>query len=219
MNPEIAAAWIGAAVGGGVALVGVAASIVSSVVSSNNTRRATERTVDAGTAANRATLVAAREDRLWEKRAAAYEESLTDLLYRQARRQHDLRRYRLDDASEQRLKAFYEDYELPGVFEPQARLVAYASDTVIEAFNAARRAHDEVRSRYSQYEMAKDQIRAAIDSGRPRAAQDAETGIEASRQLDKAREAADAADEALIAVIRGELRSKPEAVTPLPPPA
>lgn len=134
MDPTIAAALIT----GGVGALGIVGTVVTSVVGSQSTREATERTVEAGTAANTATLISAREDRLWEKRAAAYQETLTRLLHRQAERHFDLRKYRVDAETERKLKEFYENYELPAMFETQGRLVAYASDTVMAAFNASR---------------------------------------------------------------------------------
>ena len=197
-----------------VGALGVVATAVTAWIGSWNTRRATERTVEAGAATNRATLAAAREDRLWEKRAAAYEASLTELLYRQAHRQYELRKYRLDDDSEQKLKDFYEDYELPGVFEAQSRLVAYSSDAVVDAFQATKTAHAAVRMAYSRVEMFREQIRAAQANGSPRSAPDGDEIMDAQHKLDDELEAADATDEALIKVIRDELRSRPEAALP-----
>jgi hypothetical protein len=154
---------------------------------------ATERTVEAGTADNRATLAAAREDRLWEKRAAAYEETLTGLLHRQAQRDFNLRKYRVDGEEEQKLKEFYENYELPGVFETQGRLVAYASDAVMDTFNASRGAHAKVRVQSSHRAALKETAFIAQHSGRFEGVPDAETMLDAQRQLDNALEAADAA--------------------------
>jgi hypothetical protein len=217
MDATIAAAWVGAGVGGGVALLGVAATVVTSVVSSNNTRKATERTVGAGVTANSATLAAAREDRLWEKRAAAYEGTLTGLLHRQAQRHFDLRKYRTDEESEQKLKEFYETYELPGMFETQARLVAYASDAVMDAFNVSRGTHATVRVRYSHRAAVQETIQLAQAAGDLNFMPNRQELSEANRQLDNALEAADAADQALIEVIRDELRSMPEAAMLLGP--
>ena len=78
VDPTIAAAWIT----GGVGALGIAGTVVTAIVGSRNTRRATEATIAAGTATTAATLTAARDDRLWEKRCAAYEETLTALLHR-----------------------------------------------------------------------------------------------------------------------------------------
>jgi hypothetical protein len=216
VDATIAAAWIGAGVGGGVALVGVAASIVSSVVNSNNTRKATERTVEAGTANTRATLAAAREDRLWDKRCAAYEETLTGMLYRQAKRHHDLRGFRYDDATEQRLNDVFDDYDPPGLFEAQGRLAAYASEAVKGAFDIASSAHSEVRASYAHRAALRESAALAQESGRLEGVPNADTMMNAHRQLNSAQEAANVADDALIKVIRDELRSRPEAAMPLP---
>lgn len=157
---------------------------------------------------------------MWERRAASYEVSLTELLYRQAKRSYDLRKYRLEDKFEQELKEFYDSYELPGVFEMQARLAAYGSDTVMDAFKAASQAHNQVRMACSRVEMFREQIRTAQVNGTPRSAPDGDTIMDAQHQLDGALKAAEMADQALIDVIRDELRSKPEAalqpVTALP---
>jgi hypothetical protein len=95
---------VAALISGGVGAIGIVGTVVTSVVGSKNTREATGRTVEAGTAQNRATLIAAREDRLWERRAAAYEEALTGLLHRQAKRHFDTRQFRTSD--EQQMKEF-----------------------------------------------------------------------------------------------------------------
>lgn len=212
VDPTIAAALIT----GGVGALGIVGTVVTSVVGSQSTREATERTVEAGTAANTATLISAREDRLWEKRAAAYQETLTRLLHRQAERHFDLRKYRVDAETERKLKEFYENYELPAMFETQGRLVAYASDTVMAAFNASRGAHAKVQVQYGHRAALRESARLAQESGRLEGVPDGDTMLDAQRQLDIALEAADAADQTLIDVIRVELRSKPEAVMPSP---
>lgn len=124
-----------------------------------------------------------------------------------------MRKYRVHADEEQRLKEFYENYELPGVFETQGRMVAYASNAVMDAFNAGRRAHAKVRVQYSHRASLKESAQLAQQSGRLEGVLDADTMIDAQRQLDGALERADAADEALIKVIREELRSRPEAAT------
>jgi hypothetical protein len=56
----------------------------------------------------RQTLIAAHKGRLWEKECAAYEETLTGLLHRQAKRQHELRGFKWDEATEQQLNAVFD---------------------------------------------------------------------------------------------------------------
>jgi hypothetical protein len=209
MDPSIAAAWIGAGVGGGVALVGLAGTVASSIVNSNNTRRATERAVEAGTEVNRAALLAAREERLWERRAAAYEEALTVLLHRQAKRHYELRPYLLNDESEEKLQAFFDTYKLSGEFETDGSLAAYASDAVMDAYKFTRGAHLRVRVQCVRIEVLRKQIQtpqASAGQGAP----DVDEFLKAQQQLDDAVEAADAADDALIEAIRDGIRSRPE---------
>jgi hypothetical protein len=79
------------------------------------------------------------------------------------------------DEEEQRLKQFYEDYKLPGIFETQGRLVAYASDAVMDAFNASRGAHAKVRVQYSHRAALRESARLAQESGRLEGVPDAET--------------------------------------------
>jgi hypothetical protein len=207
VDPTIEAAWIA----GGVGALGVVATVITAWIGSRNTRKATEQTVGGGIASTMATLAAAREDRLWDKRAAAYEETLTGLLHRQAKRRHDLRGYRWDEASEQQLKEFFDSYDPPPSFEVQGRMVAYASEAVLDAFENANRAHGEVRTWCSHQEGLREQIRMAQESGRPQAAPDGETMIDARKKLDSAVQDAEAKDVLLIKSIRDELRSKPEA--------
>lgn len=215
MDSTIAAACIS----GGVGALGVVGTAITAWIGSRNTRKATERTVEAGTAANRATLAAAREDRLWEKRASSYEESLTGLLHRQAQRHFETRKFRTNDESERKLEEFYANYELPGMFETQGRLVAYASDPVMNAFNASRAAHARVRVQHGHIAELQEEDRIAQRSGRPQGVPGGESMKDARLKLDDALKAADAADDALINVIRNELRSKPEAVMPLTVPS
>lgn len=210
VNPQIAAALIS----GGVGAIGIVGTVVTSVVGSKNTRQATARTVEAGTAANRATLIAGREDRLWERRAAAYEEALTSLLHRQAKRHFDLRDYRVTAEIEQNMNDFYEGYELPGLFETEGRLVAYASNPVIKAYRATRSAHAAVQVAQSHRTALQVSNRLAAQTARPEGAASGEIMTDAQRKLSSALREADAADETLIEIIRTELRSRPEAAMP-----
>ena len=130
VTPTIEAAWIAAGATG----FGIVSTATVAIVGFPSTKNATVRAISAGTANTMATLAAAREDRLWGRRAAAYEETIAALTHRQMKRQHELRMYRLNEEGEQRLKDFFHSYEPPGWFESQARLLAYASDEVQEAF-------------------------------------------------------------------------------------
>ncbi len=206
MDPTITAAWIS----GGVGAIGIVSTAVTAWTGSRNTRRATAQAIAAGADNTRATLAAACEERLWEKRAAAYEEALTGLLHRRAKRRFDLRDYRTkNDAA---MNDFYGGYQLPGVFETESRLVAYASNRVREAYEATRGAHAAVVVAYSHRASLWESRRLAAETGRVEGAVSEEIMTDAQRKLGSAQEAAEAADDALIDAIRAELRSKPEAV-------
>jgi hypothetical protein len=202
MDPTIAAAWITGGVGG----LGIAGTVATAIVGSRSTRKATETTVAAGAATTAATLAAAREDRLWERRAAAYEEFLTGLLIRQAKRRYGLREDALDV---DQLETIHDDSDPLGPPEAQGRLTAYASDAVLEAFRFAGQAHIQVVVQYQQHRWTavagkkQAQTNGMVDGFK-------ET-IAARRAVDLPAKAAEAADEALIKLIRNELRRKPEA--------
>jgi hypothetical protein len=214
--PGVDATIVAALISGGVGVVGIVGTVATSMVGSRNTRRATEQAIAAGAASTRATLVAAREDRLWERRCAAYEAMLAQLLHNQMKRFFDAPELRADAEIDQIAKGFFDKYAVSDRFETQAQLVAYASDTVTEAHKATREADATVRAVYSHTAALSEQVRVARASGSPQSGPDASTLKESTRELDAALNAATAADEALIKVIRDELRSRPEAATPPP---
>ncbi len=213
MDPTITAAWIS----GGVGAVGVVGTAVTAWIGSRSTRKATEQAIAAGADNTRATLAAAREDRLWEKRAAAYETTVEALLYRQQKRYDELRTFRLDEDSEQKIADFFASYQAPGWFETQARLVAYASDATRDAYEVSQRADSEAVARYQDYRLYAEDNKDALSSGNPEDAHDILTMRESRRAMGQAVREAMTTDELLIKVIRDELRSRPEAA--MPPPA
>ena len=212
VDPVIEAAWIGAGVAGVVGVLGIAGTVVTAWIGSRNTRLATERTIAAGAATTAATLAAAREDRLWEKQCAAYEETLTGLLYRQARRQHDLRGFRWDEATEAQLKEVFDRSQPPDWFPTQARLTAHASDAIREAFEETARADSEARRCYEQWKILHEDAKLAVQSGHTEvAARDSDLAVKARKDIAPALTQALEKDQALIKLIRDELHSKPEA--------
>jgi hypothetical protein len=206
VDPTITAAWIS----GGVGAVGIVSTAVTAWIGSRGTRKATEQAIAAGAATTRATLLADREQRLWERRAAAYEEFLTELLSRKAERRRELREDLLGETAEDQLATIHDDYDPLGSPEMQGRLTAYASDAVLEAFRFASEAHIQVLVGYQQYRWT------AITS-RKQAAQTQgmadgfKVVVSARRAVDLPAKEAEAADDSLITIIRDELRSRPDA--------
>ena len=78
VDPIITAAWIT----GGLAAVGIAGTVMSSIAGSRNTRMAAEQTAEAARAATMTTLTAARESQRWEREHAAYVETIAGVLRR-----------------------------------------------------------------------------------------------------------------------------------------
>ena len=115
MNPIVEAALIA---GGTTAIVGVAGFLTTLAI--------TRRTLDA-----------ARDDRLWDKRAAAYEGALAEVMNRQAKLSRALVLAQ-DSSTPPGMLAEYAEY-LATEDTPawSGRLAAYASPKVVEALEAA----------------------------------------------------------------------------------
>jgi hypothetical protein len=202
VDPIITAAWIT----GGVAVVGIAGTVMSSIVGSRNTRMATDQTVEAARLATTATLAAAREGQRWEREHAAYVETIAGVLRRQRQRQY-LGTSLLSEDLEQ-LRDFLDAHEPPGWLEAQARLIACASEWVKDAAEASRQAHLEVWARVHRYRLMGDDNRLALESGRPDDAPfDGRELVAAREEIDAAIGEADAMDNLLVTLIREEQRS------------
>jgi hypothetical protein len=207
VDPIITAAWIT----GGVAVVGIAGTVMSSIVGSRNTRMATDQTVEAARLATTATLAAAREGQRWEREHAAYVETIAGVLRRQRQRQY-LGTSLLSEDLEQ-LRDFLDAHEPPGWLEAQARLIACASEWVKDAAEASRQAHLEVWARVHRYRLMGDDNRLALESGRPDDAPfDGRELVAAREEIDAAIGEADAMDNLLVTLIREEQRSNGRAV-------
>lgn len=213
VNATIEAAWIAAGVGA----LGVVGTAVTAYLGFHNTRKATEATIAAGSASTTATLAAAREERLWDKRASAYEETLAEVLHRRTNRHFGIRLHRVDKDYLPNLKEILARYETVESFQVRSRLMAYASDQVLGAFEASETADVEVVARFRRWRMLAEDGKQASESGRPSAAHDGQETIDIGREIRPALDEAEAKDEALIELIRDELRSHPEAaVLPAP---
>ena len=207
VDPIITAAWIT----GGVAVVGIAGTVLSSVVGSRNTRVAAEQTVEAARAATLAALEAAREGQRWEKEHAAYVETIAGVLRRQRQRRY-LVTSSLSEDSDQ-LRDFLDAHDPPGWLEAQARLIACASEWVKDAAEASRQAHLEVWARVHRYRLMDDDNRLALESGPGGSAPfDGRELVAARRDIDAAIADADAMDNLLVTLIREEQRSNGRAV-------
>ena len=207
VDPIITAAWIT----GGVAAVGIAGTVMSSIVGSRNTRVAAEQTVEAARAATIATLTAAREGQRWEREHAAYVETIAGVLRRQRQRRYLVTNSLSEDSDQ--LRDFLDAHDPPGWLEAQARLIACASEWVKDAAEASRQAHLEVWARVRRYRLMDDDNRLALESGRPDGVPfDGRELVAARRDIDAAIADADAMDNLLVTLIREEQRSNSRTV-------
>jgi len=201
--PDVDPIITAAAITGGVAAVGIAGTVMSSIAGSRNTRMAADQTVEAARAATMATLAAAREGQRWEREHAAYVETIAEVLRRQRQRRYLVTSSLSEDS--ELLRDFLDAHDPPGWLEAQARLIACASEWVKDAAEASRQAHLEVWARVHRYRLMDDDNRMALESGR--APFDGRDLVAARRDIEAAIADADAMDNLLVTLIREEQRS------------
>jgi hypothetical protein len=171
MNPLVEAATIGVT---GTVIVGVAG-------------------FGAAAWSTRKTIREAHDARVWDKRAEVYAVSLAAMHYRYYQREYDTHTEALDDATEQRLRAFLATYSQPDWYMIEARMLAFSSAAVFTAMQASSTAHGQAVGAFTSW-------------------RDAEPGSEDSSRLLPAvaetRKAASAADGAVAELMRAELQGK-----------
>lgn len=183
------------------------------------------------------TLDAARDERIWDRRARAYEQSVAALLYRrQRRREEQAQLYGSPLLRAPRLRSpgltyalLQENVSLPdhpffdrypgGWFEIEGTLLAYATPRVITALNAARQADDAARIalgrcwKLSRRDIALDDTLKGSDASPEEALKpdaNAEAQLEAAaKALESALGEAEQKDNDLIDAIRVDLDAKP----------
>jgi hypothetical protein len=199
MSATVEAAWI--AFGG--VLVGVGGTVIVGVSGFRSTRRATERTVLAG-----------QEDRLWHRKADAYQDALSAALYRKSRREQLL----MTAASESYSDMTPEEWArvaveaMGGQTAPewlalQGRLGTFGSPQVITAYKLAFDTSALALLRYREWTRAMAEAEPQLrDAGRP---EDAEAVFQATaaefRSFVAAMRQADSFDSALEAAVRADL--------------
>jgi hypothetical protein len=207
VSPIVEAALIA----GGVSLVSLAGTVAVAVSGFRNTRKVTSQTIQAALNGTLMGLDAAREERLWERKSAAYEVILSGLMDRAAwRRSHRPERW-----MDQALK-FLEEF-LRGGYTPaewnetQSRLFAYAPDDAMTAYIAIRRADVDIAECWRAW---------AKLSGEPEdgSLPSAEATAAALNQAVSTMDACDERDNELAKILRADLRHKPSESLALPKP-
>ena len=199
MNPSIEAAWIAAGSGLFGVAIGVTGTAIVALAGFRSTRRATADTlaasstdiraqIEASSASLREQIEADRRSRFWEKRAAAYEAILAALRHRASIRHFQLDMFQLSEQANEKALADISEREPPGWYETVGRLLAYGSDDALTAFEAAQDADRLAAKGYLTWKILGEQHEAMFE----------------------ALKVAEQKDEALLQLIRRELRSRPD---------
>ena len=155
----------------------------------------------------RKTIEAAREHRLWDKRAAVYVDTLAAMNLRQTKRWYDAQRYR-DDQSSRRYEAWIAAYVAPDWHLLDARMLAFGTEPVFTALQAGSTAHEHAIAALREWKAAPgiDLAQAAALGRPPPGPTVANPGL--YEGAEKARKAADDMDDAVVELIRKELQGK-----------
>jgi hypothetical protein len=145
MNPNVEAEWIAAGVGG----LGILSTAIIGVVSGRNSRAANNATIEATKANNEATLDAAREAWLRDKRAEFYSDLLTYISWRQAEVRRRTRE--LDPGDTGSLPS---DYQPPAWQVLDGRLLALAPVEVVVAVQQAMTSSGRAELAYNDWAKA-----------------------------------------------------------------
>lgn len=165
LDPAIVSAIIGVGGAAGVAIAGFV-----------TTMRTTRQTIESGAQSTRDALASAeanvrttvrgeREHRLWERRTDLYVDLLAFAIHRREDRANELKMFRWDEETEARRKQWLDSHKLPDdMFVMEARIRAFASNRVLQAFDAANAAHAMVRDAVEDKDIAPngEQKRAAF---------------------------------------------------------
>jgi hypothetical protein len=184
MSPAIEAAWIAGSSGLLGVLVGVTGTVIVGVAGFRNTSAATA-----------AVLRAARDDRIWDKKSAAYQDVMAGALRRRARLEQLLGAALTEDEPSERLEEALSGLDEHAWYDLLGRLGTFGNETVIDAYatslDATRKAHDCYAEWWKRSKAEKENPGTVIDSG--------------WRDLMSAMEEAAAADQKLETAIRADV--------------
>jgi len=115
------------------ALIGVGGSVIVALVGFYTTQHISGVTM-------RASMSEAHRERIWDKRAVAYEKALAELADRQVRRERAMLLGPDTMSAAKRLEAYFAVRDKPEWFEAEGQLMAYSTQSVWDALMDARRA-------------------------------------------------------------------------------
>ena len=207
MDPTITASLIG---GGAVILSGGWTALVA-VTTTRNARRTNQATLNTAAENTAHALDAAREERIWDKRAEAYVDALYVVRHRQERRSDAARTINFQLATEKNRQEWLASWKLPDETAMEMRLLAYASEPVLAASRATEVANRSAETAYLDWGTLSDLARQS-----PPDSPVHDESIAARKAMQSAVDEATKADEALLYAIRADLHSRPSQGTALP---
>jgi hypothetical protein len=145
------------------------------------------------------TLHAAREASLRDRQASVYQQILAFTAHRAQTRHQITRILRYDAETEARMQGILDSYSPPNLFELEGNVQAFCPDSVVAAFDAARRADADVWHAKSAHAEALELNRADPDAPDPHGAV-ALAGQYRARIGD-----AERADSALLEIVRDRM--------------
>ena len=144
----------------------------------------------------RRTIAHARESRVWDRRAEVYVDALAGVRYWQLRREYEvIPNHPSYTKIRKNAEEYFANHKPPDWSDLETRLQAFASTPVLTAVQASFTAHDDV---FSVIRLRQVLARAEAERDAAAAAADAE----------KKWKTAEAADDAVVKVIRAELQER-----------
>lgn len=187
MNPVLEGALIGGA-------VAVAVAVVGSLITVRTTRMA---------------LNAARSDRRWDRKAAAYLDAMAYLSDRRAKRQAYLSVDEPTREDRENLDKYFASYSAPRWFDVSAALLAFAPYEVLGALENANTAASKARRAYEQWKQD-DTLRRRNDiEGRPGREAEAAFVMDALATFQVRMREAEASEETLMGLMHDDLDRNP----------
>jgi len=140
MNPSVEAAWIAASSGFLGVLVGVAGTTIVAVVGFRNTRAATEKTVNA-----------AHSERVWDRKADAYQDALTAALWRTHRRMYLTTAHLTDEQYAEAANTLFMMQTEQDWWALQGRLGTFGDPEVVTAYNKTLLANENAHRQHDKW--------------------------------------------------------------------
>ena len=196
MNPVVEGALIGGTVAAVVAVAGYRAAV-----------RTTRMALDA-----------ARSDRRWDRKAAAYHDAIAYLSDRRAKRQAYLRAGRAREDKDG-LGEYFASYNAPRWFDVSAALLTFATPDVLDALLEANSADSRARRAYEQWKHD-DELKQRHDQieGAPGREAEATFVMEALATFQAQLREAETSEDALMEAMRDDLHKNPSDDHPAPRP-